>query len=104
MQVRRRWTREFIFNRKLTSNEGEGTQAGESAIVYVEHVKSFGELEDAVKPVAKAELTLLQCQDHTVAKRQLRVLRFRTVRQPQNEEFQARRLEKQLLRTNNHRT
>lgn len=79
---------------KLTSNEGESTQTSESTSVYVENVKSSSELEDTFEPVAKATLTLFQCQNHAVAKCQLCVPRLCTVRQPKNKEFQAGRLEK----------
>ena len=74
---------------KLTSNEGESTQTSESTSVYVENVKSFAELEDTVEPVAKATLTLFQCENHAVAKRQLGVLWLCAVRQSKNKEFQA---------------
>lgn len=74
---------------KLTSNEGESTQTSESTSVYVENVKSFAELEDTVEPVAKATLTLFQCENHAVAKRQLDVLWLCAVRQSKNKEFQA---------------
>lgn len=79
---------------KLTSNEGKSAETSESASVYVENVKSFAEFENTVEPIAEATLTLFQCQDHAVAKRQLGVLRFRTVRQSKNEQFQTGRLEK----------
>lgn len=86
--------RGFRFCSKLTSNEGKSAEASESASVYVENVKSFAEFENTVEPIAEATLTLFQCQHHAVAERQLGVLRFRTVRQSKNEQFQTGRLEK----------
>lgn len=79
---------------KLTSNEGKSTQTSESTSVYVENMKSFAELKDTVEPIAKATLTLFQCQNHTVAKCQLGVFWFCTVSQPKNKEFQTSWLEK----------
>lgn len=81
--------REGFGGTKLTSNEGKSAQTSESTSVYVENVKSFAEFENTVEPIAEATLTLFQCQDHAVAKCQLSVLRFRTVRQSKNEQFQT---------------
>jgi hypothetical protein len=66
-------------------------------------VKGFAKVEDAVQPIAETTLALFQCEDNAIAEHQLRVIRIRAVRQPEHEQFQARRLEKQFLENRSYR-
>jgi len=66
-------------------------------------VKGLAEVEDAVQPIAETTLALLQGKDNAIAEHQLRVIRIRAVRQPEHEQFQTGRLEKQFLENRSYR-
>jgi len=66
-------------------------------------VKGLAEVEDAVQPIAETTLALFQREDNTITEHQLRVIRIRAVCQPEHEQFQTGRLEKQFLENRSYR-